>query len=515
MVQVSFGLGRSAVLARVGGGLFPVCGTISLFAVLYNNLYNGWLIYLILILSNLCILLIPAVRLNLSAIVGPAKRTALCLTVALLSLSALEFAFPWLLPSDYAQTRELAKTLMDSFSENLPARSVVFRNLDQKRYNVSDLSNHRRSTFKVWHAPGREFAYCGYDPNSTAKYVNVFHWNSQGYFDHDYNLRKPPGVHRLVVVGDSYVEAVQVPLSRTFHKRWEAALNNPSHSGPRPSFEVIALGNSGTGQVEIFKVLQSQAMLYDPDTVVVTLCSNDFCDDDPALKAEFILAAGGITPAFRHLVTHGYFALAFALRRVNDLRRNRIAMSPELLQWSAQEIPKIETAWSRTLERVKASRDFCRARGITFLLVYVGSDLEVKYALDPVGTISQLKAMGGPHQAIPWDMSKSIKRVTRYCDDNDILFISLLEPLIAAQKDTGRQVFGDHYTMFGHEVAAQVLASAVSFRIDPYAAEKPAFRQCVASHSWSAIAGAGEWVRPVQATAQNYPLTSNHELNPE
>jgi hypothetical protein len=515
MVQVSFGLRGGSVLARVGGGLFPVCGTISLFAVLYNNLYNGWLIYLILILSNLCILFIPAVRLNLSAIAGPAKSTALCLTVALLSLSALEIAFPLLLPSDYAQNRELAKTLMDSFSENLPTRSVVFRNPDQKRANVSDLSNNRRSRFKVWHAPGREFAYYGYDPNSTVKYVNLFHWNSQGYFDHDYSLSKPPGVHRLVVVGDSYVEAVQVPLSRTFHKLWETALNNPSHSGPRPSFEVIALGNSGTGQVEHFKVLQNQAMRYDPDTVVVTLCSNDFCDDDPTLKAEFILAAGGITPAFRHLVTHGYFALAFALRRVNDLRRNRIAMSPELLQWSAQEIPKVETAWSRTLERVKASREFCRARGITFLLVYVASDLEVKYALDPVGTISQLKALGGPHQTVPWDMNKSIKRVTRYCDENDILFISLLEPLIDAQKDTGRHVFGDHYTMFGHEVAAQVLAGAVSFRVDPYAAEKPTFKQCVASHSWSPIAGAGEWVRPVQSTAQNYPIQSYHELNQE
>jgi hypothetical protein len=515
MVQVSFGLRGGAALAKVGGGLFPLCGTISLCAVLYNNLYTGWLIYLVLILSNFCILFIPAARLNLSAVVGPAKRTALCLAVALLSLSALEIAFPRLLPSDYAQTRELAKTLMDSFSENPPTRSVVFRNPDQKRCNVSDLADNRRSPFKVWHAPGREFAYYGYDPNSTVNYVNVFHWNSQGYFDHDYDRRKPAGVHRLVVVGDSYVEAVQVPLSRTFHKLWETALNNPSHSRRRPSFEVIALGNSGLGQVEHFNVLQSQAMLYDPDTVVVTLCSNDFCDDDPALKAEFILAAGGITPSFRHLVTHGYFALAFALRRINDLRRNRIAVSPELLQWSAQEIPRIETAWSRTLERIKASRDFCRDRGITFLLVYVGSDLEVKYALDPVGTISQLKAMGGPHQAIPWDMSKSIKRVTRYCDENEILFISLLEPLIAAQRDTGRHVFGDHYTMFGHQVAAQVLAGAVSFRIDPYAAEKPTFKRCVASHSWSAIAGAGDWVRPVQSAAPSYPLSSHHDLNPE
>ena len=166
------------------------------------------------------------------------------------------------------------------------------------------------------------------------------------------------------------MEAVQVPLSRSFHKLWEAALNNPSHSGPRPGFEVIALGNSGTGQVEHYEVLRSKAMRYDPDTVVVTLGSSDFCRDDPDLSGELILACGGITPAFRRLINHGYFALAFALRRITDIRRNRISLCPELLQWSADDIPRIETAWSRTLERIKASRDFCRARGITFLLVY-------------------------------------------------------------------------------------------------------------------------------------------------
>ena len=138
----------------------------------------------------------------------------------------------------------------------------------------------------------------------------------------------------------------------------------------------------------------------------------------------------------------------------------------------------------------------------------------MKYALDPVGTISQLKAMGGPHQAITWDMSKSIKRITRYCDENNILFISLLEPFIAAQKDTGRYVFGDHYTMFGHEVAAQVLASAVSFRVNPYAAEKPTFKQCVAPHSWGAIAGATGWMKSIHVPAQSYFPPSYREFNP-
>src|SRR5271157_1407900 len=514
MVFVSFGLRGEPVLAKAGGALFPLCGTIALFAVLYNNLYCGWLIYLILILSNLSILLIPAPNLRIREIIACARLTSLCLTFALLALSGLEIVFPWELPADYVQTRDLAKTFMNAPLENRPAGSVVFANPDQKILDTSNRFKNQRSQFKVWHAPGKEFAYYGHDPNSRLKYVNAFHWNSSGYFDHDYDLQKTPGVHRIVVVGDSYVEAVQVPLSRSFHKLWEATLDDASLSGPRHKFEVIALGNSGTGQVEHYEVLRSQAMRFDPDTVVVTLGSSDFCRDDPELSAELILASGSLTSASRRLINHGYFALAFALRRINDIRRNRISICPELLQWSADDIPRIETAWSRTLEKTKASREFCRARGITFLLLYVGSELEVKYALDPVTTISQLKAMGGPHKAITWDMSKSIKRITRYCDDNNVLFISLVEPFIAAQKDTDRYVFGDHYTMFGHEVAAQVLASAVSFRANPNAAEKPTFEQCVTPHSWSTIVGAGGWMRPVESSGQSYFPPSYREFNP-
>jgi hypothetical protein len=68
--------------------------------------------------------------------------------------------------------------------------------------------------------------------------------------------------------------------------------------------------------------------------------------------------------------------------------------------------------------------------------------------------------------------------------------------LIAAEKDSGKRVFGDHYTMFGHDVVAHVLASAVSFQIDPYAAEKPTFKQCVAPD-----ADAG-WERRAHSSAE-------------
>jgi len=260
----------------------------------------------------------------------------------------------------------------------------------------------------------------------------------------------------------------------------EADLNSgAAASDIRPRIEVIALGSSGTGQVEHFKVLRERAIRYKPNIVAVALCSNDFCDDDPNLKEELVLAAGGITPTIRKLAAHGYFALAFALRRIEDIRRNRIGVSPELLQWADSNIPRVDAAWARTLETVRASRDFCQARGLTFLLVYLGSDLEVKYAVDPEGTIQRLKEMGGPHRQIRWDMNKSVKRVTSFCEENDIVLISLLEPLIEAQKATGKQVFGDHYTMFGHQVAAQVLARAIDFRLQTHIAGKPTLRHTV------------------------------------
>ena len=270
------------------------------------------------------------------------------------------------------------------------------------------------------------------------------------------------------------MEAVQVPLEQTFHKIVEKELNSSGVGlAPLPKMEVIALGNSGTGQVDHLRVLQEEALRYDPGMVVLTLCSNDFCDDDPQLKQELALAAGGVSPQFRRFVSHGYLALAFAARRLDDIRRNRIAVSPELLQWSNRDIPRVEAAWARTLGCIQAAQDFCHARGIEFVLVYLGADLEVKYAVDPEGTLARLRAMGGPHADIDWDMGKSVRRVNSFAEEHDIVLVSLLDPLIDEQKKTGQAVFGDHYTMFGHQVAAAVLARVVNFRLQTYFAARP------------------------------------------
>ncbi len=458
--------------------MVPFVATVVLFLVLFNNSNHGHLILAVLAVLNLVLLLgFFDKRLN-GGLSIHTKAVAVCCVTALATLLAIESLFPVVLPKEYAQVTELTKHLLDADAVPQSGASIIFTNADQKRRNGQVTGHGSGGSVREWHNPGGRFAYYGYDPNLRARYVNLFHWNSRGYYDHDYNVERSGDERRIVIIGDSYVEAVQVPLSRSFHKLVEKALNAGSVHSRDSSVQVVALGNSGTGQVEHLKVLENQAMEYKPDAVVVGLSRNDFCDDDPGLKRELILASGTITPLIRRLATHGYYALAFAVRRMDDLQRNRIGISPVLLQWSQDDIPRVEAAWERTLNAILEARDFCAARGIRFLLVYLGSDLEVKYAVDPHGTVSRLKAMGGPHAGIKWDFTKSIRRVDAFCRGHSVSMISLLEPLIAAQRETGHEVFGDHYTMFGHQVAAQVLSCALHSTIQTGTPEVHAFSNC-------------------------------------
>ncbi len=440
-------------MIRTVGMVTPLAVTAVIFFTAYNNSNNGLLVVTCTLFMNLGIAMAPS-RGNawLRALIAGAKPSAICLMSFLGSILIIEALFPFLLPHEYAQVRDLTKH--------------------------SSLS---------WHKPGREFVYYGYDPNVKRKYVNRFRWNSRGYFDKEYPFEKPRGVKRIVVIGDSLVEAIQVPLVRTFHKLLEVSLNSLDGVTPVPRFEVIALGHSGTGQVEHLKVLKREAINYSPDAVIMTLYTADFCRDDPDLSRELILSSGQITPRIRGLATHGLLALAFALRRLEEVERNKVLICPELLQWADSEIPRVETAWERTLGTILAARDFCQERGIMFTLVYLGSELEVKYAMDPMGTIGRLKAMGGPHQEISWNMSRTIKRVREFCAERGVSFVSLLEPLIAARKETGKYVFGDHYTIFGHQVAARILQCALisGMRIVPSGG--PSYSDCSGPGSWRAV----------------------------
>ena len=127
-----------------------------------------------------------------------------------------------------------------------------------------------------------------YKPNAEVRHTNgLDFWtesrtNILGFLD-----REPIGVERaaaschVAMIGDSYVEALQVPVAEKFHVRLEElAAEELSHLDITTS----AFGISGTGQVSQLAYYDEFARYLRPALLVLVFVNNDFVDNAPILK---------------------------------------------------------------------------------------------------------------------------------------------------------------------------------------------------------------------------------------
>jgi len=105
--------------------------------------------------------------------------------------------------------------------------------------------------------------------------------NPDGWRDATHAATKRPGTTRILFCGDSYTEALQVPLDSTFHRRLERQLDPRAGAGRH--VEVIALGRSGMGTTEELLTYEKWGRRYQPDVVAVLFVLNDFTDNTKGL----------------------------------------------------------------------------------------------------------------------------------------------------------------------------------------------------------------------------------------
>ena len=103
----------------------------------------------------------------------------------------------------------------------------------------------------------------------TAEFATDITINSAGVRD-DEVAPKKPGEYRIVVLGDSLVMAVQVPVEQTFCRLLQDRLNRELGGGQR-RFRVINAGVQGFGPVEEFLFYREIVSRFDPDLVLVAL----------------------------------------------------------------------------------------------------------------------------------------------------------------------------------------------------------------------------------------------------
>lgn len=96
--------------------------------------------------------------------------------------------------------------------------------------------------------------------------------NAAGFRDdREYPLRKPPGVRRVLVLGDSFSFAGKVALEQTFARRLESLLN----AAQPGRYQVLNLAVPGYNSRQEMLALGERGLAFEPDLVIVAFVLND------------------------------------------------------------------------------------------------------------------------------------------------------------------------------------------------------------------------------------------------
>jgi hypothetical protein len=118
--------------------------------------------------------------------------------------------------------------------------------------------------------PNMAWTWAGHDWYASDFSVHV-QTNSSGYRDMTRDRAKPSEVARVALLGDSFIEAVQVPFEKTSGHLLEQRLNASAvvdHQGPR-SWEVLNFGISNYGVGQYLLTWEQTARQYEPDYVAI------------------------------------------------------------------------------------------------------------------------------------------------------------------------------------------------------------------------------------------------------
>ena len=114
-------------------------------------------------------------------------------------------------------------------------------------------------------------------------YVEI---NSAGMRDREHALNKPQDVYRIAVLGDSFSEAMQLPMEQAFWALLPARLEQCGLAAGR-RIEVLNFGVSAYGTAQELLMLETKATRYRPDLVLLQFMNgNDVANNSPALEAK-------------------------------------------------------------------------------------------------------------------------------------------------------------------------------------------------------------------------------------
>jgi hypothetical protein len=305
-----------------------------------------------------------------------------------------------------------------------------------------------------------------YDPESGR--AVPMRTNALGFRGPDRPERKPDGVRRIAVLGDSMVAGLAVPEAETMCGVVEALLN--ADAGGAPRTEVMNFGVAASGPAQELALYRGLVRRFAPDVVVLTFFyGNDLSDTLYEISDRYgrmyleLDDAGTLRPRpyvespliARWLAGSRLFAWIRLLtgKAGTTARRPRQGSSPSALGYLPDGDPRAERAW-RLLDAIVAelARDV-RADGGRLVALAIPSSREI-YRDD-----AALREWAGPVANVI-DLDVQERRMTRLCERLRVPFVSLKPAFLAdaAEPEPLYLARVGHLTAHGHRVAAVVVA---------------------------------------------------------
>jgi lysophospholipase L1-like esterase len=336
-------------------------------------------------------------------------------------------------------------------------------------------------------------------------YVRI---NSEGLRDREHSKIKPANTVRIAVLGDSFSEAMHVPMEQTFWSQLERKLHE-CQAYPGQNVEVINFGVSGYGTAQELMTLRQKVWDYSPDLVVLAFTTyNDIYDNSRALSRTeevpyFTYQNGALAydPSFRESPTYRqrdsrlnrigrwlhnelrvvqlvHYVQFVAKLRLTDWRNRRRLAAQNQHQPAEATAPAVRNAedigidnmiyieprdqnwreaWRITEGLIKQMRDDITQRKTKFLLVTLSNAIQV-YP-DPSVREKFLQHVGAETIFYP------NLRLKALADREQIDFLDLAQPMqtFADQNKVFLHGFGSdlgngHWNAQGHKLAADLIA---------------------------------------------------------
>lgn len=312
--------------------------------------------------------------------------------------------------------------------------------------------------------------------------------NDAGRRDLDRSLAKPADALRILLLGDSFVEALQVPIEQTFARGLEQRLGTALGR----SVEVVSMGVSGYGTASEYLWYRDVGRQFHPDIVLLSFYpGNDVRNNSPTLEPT-LRPVYGADGAIDHVVggagangggRRGLLGRSQAYQYIRKLvltRQPGLAarltdwglMKPDALRavpmtsgvpvdywvFASQPPPEWQDAWAHTEALLTAFRNAVAADGAQFVIMVVTAREQV-YPDD----WAELQATYPAMHDVAWDLNGPERRVLSWCALNDVRCVALSPAFLAARDGSPRLHwhFDGHWTPAGHALAAETMTEAL------------------------------------------------------